>query len=94
MNRSRQRITAVVVDNDQIINARVRSSEVRIKGEVRDTIVAGNARNYDGPYEITPTEDVQILAIENQRAVRNITIEAIPTNYGRITRYGNSLRIT
>ena len=49
---------------------------------------------YQGAYEFTPTEDTQTIEIENKKATANITINPIPTNYGRITWNGVVITIT
>lgn len=48
---------------------------------------------YRGEYEFTPTEDVQTVHINSLRATRNITINPIPENYGRLTWTGNTLTV-
>lgn len=48
---------------------------------------------YRGEYEFTPTEDVQTVHINGLRATRNITINPIPENYGRLTWTGNTLTV-
>lgn len=48
---------------------------------------------YRGEYEFTPTEDVQTVYINGLRATRNITINPIPENYGRLTWTGSTLTV-
>lgn len=48
---------------------------------------------YRGEYEFTPTEDVQTVRINGLRATKNITINPIPENYGRLTWTGNTLTV-
>lgn len=50
--------------------------------------------NYDGPYEVTPSQSVQILNTCGLRATQNFTINAIPSNYGLITWNGSSLKVS
>ncbi len=52
------------------------------------------AEEYGGPYEFTPTEDTQTIEIANKKAVTDIIINPIPTNYGRITWNGSVLTIS
>ena len=49
---------------------------------------------YDGAYEFTPTDEPQTIAIENKRATSNITINPIPSNYGKITWNGSFLTVS
>lgn len=49
---------------------------------------------YRGEYEFTPTEDVQTVPINGLRATRNITINPIPSNYGKITWNGSVLTVS
>lgn len=49
---------------------------------------------YRGEYEFTPTEDVQTVLINGLRATRNITINPIPSNYGKISWNGSVLTVS
>lgn len=49
---------------------------------------------YGGDYEITPTEEVQILETSGKILARNITIQPIPSNYGLVTWNGTTLTIS
>ena len=49
---------------------------------------------YDGPTEITPGEEEQMLETQNKTLTNRITIQAIPRNYGKVTWDGSKLTIT
>ena len=49
---------------------------------------------YAGPYEYTPTEDTQTVAISNKMATENIVINPIPFNYGLVTWNGSTLTVS
>lgn len=49
---------------------------------------------YDGPYEVTPTEDIQTLATDGKRMKDNVIVKPIPSNYGRITWNGAVLTVS
>ena len=49
---------------------------------------------YDGPTEITPGEESQVLETQNKTLTNRITIQAIPRNYGKVTWDGSKLTIT
>lgn len=49
---------------------------------------------YRGEYEFTPSEETQTVHINGLRATRNITINPIPNNYGKITWNGSVLTVS
>lgn len=49
---------------------------------------------YDGLYDITPTQDEQVLATGGKAMRRDIRIAPIPHNYGLITWNGSYLTIS
>lgn len=49
---------------------------------------------YEGEYNITPTTQEQIVPIIGLTARRNITVGAIPSNYGLITWNGSTLTVS
>ena len=48
---------------------------------------------YRGDYTVTPTESTQILSIRGMMAAADITINPIPSNYGRVSWDGSALTI-
>ena len=49
---------------------------------------------YTGAYTITPTQDTQVLPVNAKRMTGDITINPIPSNYGRITWNGSVLTVS
>lgn len=49
---------------------------------------------YTGDYEVTPTAEDQILQTSNLRMTGNLTVKAIPNNYGLITWNGSTLTVS
>lgn len=49
---------------------------------------------YEGEYEITPSPEAQTLPISGKTATQDITIGAIPNNYGLITWNGSTLTVS
>lgn len=49
---------------------------------------------YDGPTEVTPTEEEQVLETEGLVVPANIIVNPIPSNYGRITWNGTTLTVS
>lgn len=50
--------------------------------------------DFTGDYVYTPTREEQIIEIADHRAVENITINPIPSNYGLITWDGSVLTVS
>lgn len=49
---------------------------------------------YVGPYSFTPTDTEQVIEIAGLTAAHDITVEAIPSNYGLITWNGSVLTVS
>lgn len=49
---------------------------------------------YDGPYEIVPTSTPQVLGTSGLAMHRDVTIGAVPSNYGLITYDGSTLTVS
>lgn len=63
---------------------------VAILGE----IVTVQPNLYNGSYTVTPSQETQILKTQNKSLARNITINPIPKNYGRITYNGFEITVS
>lgn len=48
---------------------------------------------YDGVTEVTPSQDAQILQTSNKALTRNIVVNPIPEDYGRLLWSGNTLTV-
>lgn len=57
-------------------------------------IVIDTTTVYDGSYEFTPSESTQTIEIADKRALTDITINPIPSNYGLITWNGSELTVS
>ena len=62
--------------------------------EMDTTITIGGTDTYDGEYEVTPTEETQILPTVGLLMKHNVTVNPIPTNYGRITWNGSTITVS
>ena len=49
---------------------------------------------YNGAYNITPSEETQVLQTTGKRLTHNVVVEPIPENYGLITWNGAVLTIS
>lgn len=50
--------------------------------------------DYDGPYEVTPSRDTQVLPTSGKVLERNVIVKPIPQNYGLISWNGSTLSVT
>ena len=81
---------AVSLADENIINGNVRTEEVHVGGSV--AVPTGSY--YRGEYTITPGTEAQTLAIEGMTALRDITINPIPSNYGLVTWDGSTITVS
>lgn len=49
---------------------------------------------YTGDYEFTPADEAQTIPIYGKTATRDIVINPIPSNYGKITWNGSTLTVS
>ena len=49
---------------------------------------------YEGEYEVTPSEDTQVLFTDGKVLSRNVTVHPIPSNWGKITWNGAVLTVS
>lgn len=68
------------------------SVEIGTKAAAEIRVTASDV--YPGPYTVTPTEEPEILQTRNRLATENVVVDAIPTNYGRLTWTGNILTVS
>ena len=54
-----------------------------------EEVIIGATNKYEGSYEITPTEETQIMPTDNLVMSSNVVINPIPTNYAKMTWNGN-----
>ena len=64
-----------------------------INGEFGVFQKLSDAHAYEGETEVTPSQEVQILRTKGKVVNDNITINPIPSNYGRITWNGVCLTV-
>ena len=61
---------------------------------VHGPYVGSEVSPYDGPYNVTPTRETQVLATRGHRMGADVTVDPIPSNYGLITWNGSVLRVS
>lgn len=55
---------------------------------------SGEYEVYEGPTEVTPSQETQVLETEGKAVLVDITINPIPSNYGLITYNGSILTVS
>ena len=58
------------------------------------TIYRDERPAYDGPYSVTPSAEAQTLETNGKRMTGNVTVGAIPSNYGLVEWNGAYIRIS
>lgn len=56
--------------------------------------LASGVEGYQGPYEVTPTREAQVLGTAGRRMASDVVINPIPRNYGLITWNGSTLTVS
>lgn len=59
-----------------------------------DTYIDGGAAEYDGPYEVTPSSETQVLQTQFLKMAQNVIVNPIPSNYGLVTWNGAVLTVS
>ena len=91
-------VVKILIDGDPCLvipgeaHAAVRIVQDGTAGVVTE-IHTGDMPWYDGPTEITPSEEAQILPTSGKGVASNIVVNAIPSNYGRIAWDGTKLTV-
>lgn len=85
---------SVGIPSAQSINVRVKGDKLRGQMGITAPIVAADLPLYDGPYEVTPSSELQTLSINGKQADQDITINPIPNNWGLITWNGSVLTVS
>ena len=62
--------------------------------EVLSVGIMDTTTPYEGAYEVVPTGDYQTIHIDGMKAMHDIVIDPIPSNYGLITWSGNVLTVS
>ena len=59
-----------------------------------ETVVEILPDPYTGSYEVTPSDTEQTLIVVGKSMVSNVTVHAVPSNYGRIGWNGSFLTVS
>ena len=69
-------------------------SDSNLKAEFSPYIEVPVADYYSGPYEVTPSENTQLIDCGGLVALRDIVVNPIPSNWGKITWNGSVLTVS
>ena len=72
----------------------VAENSVEVSFGVSTQIVTSTVPDYDGPYEFTPSPELQTIETNGFRMTDNVTINPIPSNYGLITWNGAFITVS
>ena len=75
-----------------MITAKVKNEVIR--ASVRGVAVELDAEAYTGETVITPGDEAQTVPVLGKVCMSNITVGAIPSNYGKITWNGSFLTVS
>lgn len=87
----------VVLDGTCTLESRLDgtcSLESLLDGSVLSVLKVNDFEYYTGTYEVTPTQETQILNTTNLMMAENVVINPIPSNYGLITWNGSVLTVS
>lgn len=72
----------------------VAENSVQVSFGVSTQIVTSTVPDYDGPYDFTPSSELQTIETIGFRMTDNVTINPIPNNYGLITWNGSIITVS
>lgn len=81
-------------ESDSFLNLEEDNSSVYIIDQDISIVNSIEGEVYDGPYSVIPQQFQQILSTNNKVLLQNITVAAIPSNYGLITWNGSILTVS
>lgn len=85
---------AELVDNIVTATAEVADNIITTDARLVTVLQHGDYDYYDGPYEVTPTNQAQTLLTAAKALTGNVIINPIPSNYGLITWNGSTLTVS
>lgn len=66
----------------------------RLEADFSSFIIVPVADYYEGEYTVTPTAEQQIIPVIGKTMRQNLTVEPIPSNYGRIAWDGSVMTVS
>lgn len=86
-------MVSLKVLESECIDLKLECSDI-IPLEVGVITIAGSYADYEGSYQITPTQSAQTLETADKHTLADIIINPIPSNYGLITWNGSTLTVS
>lgn len=86
----------IMIDGDCSLSVMIDGSidlSVTVDGEGGVFLPVNTDKYYQGTVDITPTDQAQVLQTKDLVMASDITIEPIPSNYGKIIYNGAYLRV-
>lgn len=77
-----------------VFPARLSVSSLEISSELGVRYEVSDKPYYRDDYEVTPSDEMQILHVANMAMIHDIVINPIPSNYGKVTYNGQIITIT
>lgn len=74
--------------------AEMRGGPERFTANFKSLQTIVDVDDYTGEYEVTPSAEAQTLQTNGLRMIDNLTINPIPSNYGRIAWNGLGIRVS
>ena len=87
-------VVPLTVEEPAALRLSVADNALAVSLELGTAIQLVGGEHYHGAVEVTPTEEQQTLSTEGLIIDGNITIDAIPVNYGLITWSGTRLKVS
>lgn len=87
-------VEMTAAESVQAYDFQVAQEALAFELDVGTAIETVSGQHYEGPTEVTPTEETQVLETQGLFMDQNITINPIPSNYGKITWDGSVLTVS
>ena len=87
-------VPVLVSNNNEALAISIGNSAESIPMGIGCSYSAGEYDNYEGPYEVTPGPETQVLETNGKVMINNVTVKPIPQNYGLVTWNGSVLTIS
>lgn len=85
-------VPVTLSESKQVFPVRLDTNEYEV--DLGSAVQIVRADFYGGPYEVTPTNEEQILMTKEKTMSENVKINPIPSNYGLITWDGSTLTVS
>ena len=83
--------------DSELIDVEFSSEDFMCAFQTADAFVCefgGGGSDYEGQYIVTPSQQTQTLPTANKTLSQNVTVNPIPSNYGKITWDGRVLTVS